>query len=69
MSHHLRVLREAGILKMRREGTKNYYYLDADHAAMDRLLQMLQHAARVMDAVHTSCGGREELSDRKENDP
>ncbi|MFJ9462893.1 ArsR/SmtB family transcription factor [Viridibacillus arvi] len=28
VSHHLRVLREAGIIIMRKEGTKNYYYID-----------------------------------------
>lgn len=48
VSHHLRVLKEAGILKMRREGTKNYYYLDADAEAMDELLHMLEHARQVM---------------------
>lgn len=36
VSHHLRILKETGILKMRREGTKNYYYFDADTEAMNR---------------------------------
>lgn len=27
VSHHLKILKEAGILDMRSEGTKNYYYL------------------------------------------
>lgn len=26
VSHHIQILKDAGILKMRREGTKNYYY-------------------------------------------
>lgn len=30
VSHHLQVLREAGIVAVRHVGTKNYYYLDAD---------------------------------------
>ncbi|MGN0708535.1 MAG: ArsR/SmtB family transcription factor [Faecalibacterium sp.] len=69
VSHHLRILRQAGILKMRREGTRNYYYLDADHAAMDCLLQMLRHAAQVMDTAHSHSGGQQTLSDEgKEND-
>ncbi|WP_172193677.1 ArsR/SmtB family transcription factor [Saccharibacillus qingshengii] len=29
ISHHLKVLKEAGIVNMHREGTKNYYRLDA----------------------------------------
>ena len=30
VSHHLQILKEAGIVAMRREGTRNYYYLSAD---------------------------------------
>lgn len=30
VSHHIQILKEAGILKVRKEGTKNYYYFDAD---------------------------------------
>ncbi|MBS5959281.1 MAG: winged helix-turn-helix transcriptional regulator [Clostridiales bacterium] len=29
VSHHLQILKDAGIIGMRREGTKNYYYLDS----------------------------------------
>ncbi len=28
VSHHLRILREAGVILMRKEGTKNFYYID-----------------------------------------
>lgn len=28
VSHHLKVLRDAGIILMRKEGTKNYYYIN-----------------------------------------
>ena len=30
VSHHLQILKESGIVAMRKQGTKNYYYLSAD---------------------------------------
>ncbi|GAA0381216.1 DNA-binding transcriptional ArsR family regulator [Bacillus horti] len=29
ISHHLKILKDAGLVSMNREGTKNYYLLDA----------------------------------------
>lgn len=49
VSHHIRILKDAGILKVRREGTKNYYYFDADLEAINRLLHMLEHAKAIME--------------------
>lgn len=51
VSHHIRVLKDAGILKMRREGTKNYYYFDTDLDALNNLLQMLEHVKQIMEAL------------------
>lgn len=51
VSHHIRILKEAGILKVRREGTKNYYYFDADASEMEKLIQMLTHAREIMGAL------------------
>ncbi|MEH6939992.1 metalloregulator ArsR/SmtB family transcription factor, partial [Bacillus sp. JJ664] len=28
VSHHLRILRDAGVILMRKEGTKNFYFID-----------------------------------------
>ena len=57
VSHHLQILKEAGLLKMRREGTRNYYYFDADAQAMNGLLQMLTHAKSIMEQLPDRSGG------------
>lgn len=56
VSHHIQILKDAGILKMRREGTKNYYYFDADLEAMNNLLQMLEHAKAIMEKLPDRSG-------------
>ncbi len=48
VSHHLQILKRAGIMKLRREGTKNYYYFAADMEAFDSLIHMLLHAKKIM---------------------
>lgn len=57
VSHHLGILKDAGLIKMRREGTKNYYYFDADTQALDSLLQMLTHIQEIMKTLPDRSGG------------
>ncbi len=47
VSHHLQILKDAGILKMRREGTKNYYYFDRVQSALQRLIDTLTKAKMI----------------------
>lgn len=47
VSHHLQILKDAGIVKMRREGTRNYYYFDAIRP-FEELITTLNHAKEVM---------------------
>lgn len=56
VSHHLQILKEAGIIKMRREGTKNYYYFDADARAMDDVLKMVTHVKEIMNMLPDRSG-------------
>lgn len=56
VSHHLQILKSAGIVKMRRSGTKNYYYFDADMEAFDRLISMLTHAKAIMQSLPDRSG-------------
>ena len=56
VSHHIRILKEAGILKVRREGTKNYYYFDVDMDALSQLTQMLDHIKVVMRSLPDRSG-------------
>ena len=47
VSHHLGLLRDAGIVKMRKEGRMNWYYLDPDMKAFSRLSSALMQAVGI----------------------
>lgn len=51
VSHHLQILKNAGILKVRREGTKNYYYFDPDMASFSLLISVLEDAVRITSSL------------------
>lgn len=42
VSHHLKVLLEAGIICMRRDGTKNYYYIDFNESTVKPVISFWQ---------------------------
>lgn len=41
VSHHLQIMKDAGILKVRKEGTKNYYYFDPNMKMLEQVLEAL----------------------------
>ena len=41
VSHHLRILKDAGMINMRREGAKNYYFVDASESQWKRILDLV----------------------------
>ena len=40
VSHHLQILKEAGIINVRKEGTKNFYYISADETHSGKRLRI-----------------------------
>ncbi len=48
VSRHLQILKKAGIIKVRRESTKNYYYVDANENCMDNIITLAEHIKSFM---------------------
>lgn len=42
VSHHLQILKEAGIINMRKEGTMNFYYISADETQWRTLYELME---------------------------
>lgn len=49
VSHHLKVLLDSGIINMRREGTKNYYYIDFSISTIKPLITFFQQAESMLE--------------------
>lgn len=52
VSHHLQILKDAGILSVRKEGTKNYYCFDSSLNSMKKLIDTLQDAVNIASQLH-----------------
>ncbi len=48
VSKHLKTLMEVGLIKVRREGTKNYYYFFAEDETLDNLIKLFTLAKNIM---------------------
>ena len=47
VSHHLQILKDAGIVKMRKEGKMTFYYLDPDMEAFNHMIRTLRQAIEI----------------------
>ena len=56
VSHHLQILKDSGIVKVRKEGTKNYYYFDPEMEPFERLINTLQLARDIAKALPDRSG-------------
>lgn len=43
VSHHLRVLKDAGLIGMHRAGTMNFYYVDSSESCWGSLRRLVEH--------------------------
>lgn len=56
VSHHLQIMKDAGLLKTRKEGTKVYYYFDPDMKTMNMLIHALQLAIEITQSLPDRSG-------------
>lgn len=47
VSHHLQIMKNAGIVKVRKKGTKNYYYFDPGMESFGKLVKTLELAMSI----------------------
>jgi DNA-binding transcriptional ArsR family regulator len=50
VSHHLQILKDTGIIAMRREGTMNFYYMDANETRWGRMTLLMEHVNELVKA-------------------
>ena len=63
LSHHLRILKEAGIVDMFKIGTKNYYHLSGDKKNWDRFTVLMRQIEALMAQGNKDCSQRKELEE------
>lgn len=51
VSHHIQVLKKAGIVHKRREGTCLYYYLNPQDSVITKMIQLMNHIQKLMQNV------------------
>lgn len=56
VSHHMQILKNAGIVKSRKEGTCIYYYLDPHDKEIDTMISLLMDIKKVMKNVPDRSG-------------
>lgn len=58
VSHHLQILKEAGIVAMRKEGTKNYYYLSMNETKWKEIAALIYTIYDGIQCISKQSGGQ-----------
>lgn len=56
VSHHMQILKDAGLVKSRKEGTYIFYYLDPQDSEIEKLICLFQDVKQVMSKVPDRSG-------------
>lgn len=48
VSHHLKILKDSGLISMHRAGTMNYYYVDADESCWSGLRELMEYVDKTV---------------------
>lgn len=68
VSHNLQEMKDAGIIKVRKEGTKKHYYFDAEMASFEKLISMLQRALNISRRCPTGAAAITEAEDKRQKE-
>lgn len=55
VSHHLKILKDANIISIRKDGTMNFYYLNPDIEEIERLNELCKQIIAIMKEGCESC--------------
>lgn len=56
VSHHMQILKNAGIVKSRKEGTFIYYYLDPEDSEIQKIIDLFSDIQQIMKNVPNRSG-------------
>ncbi len=56
VSHHMQILKDAGIVKTRKEGTYVYYYLEPETTKLESLIRLFKDVKTFMENVPDRSG-------------
>ena len=56
VSHHLQIMKDAGLIRVRKEGTRHFYYFDSNMEMLERLSDTLKKAVEITKALPDRSG-------------